>query len=491
MKNIDKELEMLSADFDDNLDHYTDEFSLTKMFKKSGVINKVTQAMLLFTLSAGAFAKGPSPQDIGDMIAGHQPVAAQQVENTPDFFDVDNLDVLTPEMAANAPETGLTGVFKMHETGRPVVLYQNGTIDVNELDMEMVNNLNEFDGHLINLGIKNMMKEGSEPYAMTYHGTTAMKMTTSKKALSGAHPEEFNAEKTPTLLEYEDELVSSHEYAHLSKDQLEHKEEIRNDKKLSINFGTSLVSEHGSDLYMVLNTAKNHNLDLKTTQKMFEELANFREETYVKNLDLSHATFGAVRSFSESLTPENFDSIMKNSSEELLEFTGEYGMEVHEQMSVTNALSRIKKHHIMSDVKKIRETGEPLTVEDSSVFNRLKDSEIFSKHDIFEKTGYSEYVQRVSEKMDRENLNAKTAVFRSEETGNHVRGLNQINILNNFEEVMKNQEPLNNMTEMLALKGQETKLLNEIGLEVETKLAESKETPENDFKQNNIQRYTR
>lgn len=491
MKNIDKELEMLSADFDDNLDHYTDEFSLTKMFKKSGVINKVTQAMLLFTLSAGAFAKGPSPQDIGDMITGHQPVAAQQVEKTPDFFDVENLDVLTPEMAANAPETGLTGVFKMHETGRPVVLYENGTIDVNKLDMEMVNDLNEFDGHLINLGIKNMMKEGDQPYAATYYGTTATKMTTSKNALSGAHSEEFNAEKTPTLLKYEDELVSNHEYAHLSKDQLEHKEEIVNNKRLSINFGTALVSEHGSDLYMVLNTAKNNQLDFETTQEMFKELADFREETYVNNLDLSHSTFGAIRSFSETLTPENFDSIMKNSSEELLEFTGEYGMEVHKQMSVTNALDRVRRHEIAKDVQAFRDNGGSLSVEDSLVFKNLKNNDTFPNAEVFESTGYGDYLQRMSDKVDNEGLSVKAAVYRTEETHNHVRGLNQINILNNFEEVMKNQEPLNNMTEMLALKGQETKLLNEIGLEVETKLAESKETPENDFKQNNIQRYTR
>jgi hypothetical protein len=455
MTNIDDYLNEIEDDFDFEIKRKTNEFSLTNAFNNNGYLSKIIKGLLLFSISAGAFAninnagsgldtlikQYNQPQTkIEMMLLQKEQKLDSSIIKKNNFFSGIELNVLTPDIIDDSIKEGVSGVYRMPNSNDPIILYQDGKLSSENLSEDVQLELKRVKKYLNNFNIKN-----DSPVARAFSDSTLKTINLIDQHFSNVESPFINEQKTPLLKKYENEFQALHEFAHAQKYQQDFGETIRNG--IQRNFNGYLMKEVSSDLYGVLGVAKKHDLSVSETQQMLEEVANVRESLLFENLDIGHSTTPAIKAFIKNFNdnPNLLKTIKESDDELLLSLTAKYGFEFHNQLDLGKGVPRLKFHHMEKDIQMFKNNNDSFKLEDTYAYKKLSGSHL-NVEKILERVDYKGYLKRMSIESEKHDFSLRRLVRSDDTSKGHFRGLNQINLLYKYENILMNQNELNKIT---------------------------------------------
>lgn len=439
-----QELYKLNQDFNNKFDSRDYGFSLTKMFKKKGIINNITKAFLLFSLSLGAFSNVANAKT--QNIINNQDIIQTQVINNEnkknDLVNYDSLDELTPELLEQVVENNSSGIWKDPVSGDVVIVTQVG-----KLDLDSKYTQNKIEAFFKSKGIElNTKMEEAKALDLTYTNSSVRLINLNKNQKINDN-DYINKEKQPLLYKFKDDFQAHHEYAHVSKSQLEKKELYSKNMKKSFFIKGTLLLENASDLNAVATLIKTKDLNMVDTLQILDELSEVRKEGFSERFDLDHATHGSLIAFKESLirNPKNLDLIKKMNYEELEKMTAEYAFKSFEQLRTNKDIDLITKKDLKKDLEQYISKGKIFNKDDSIVYKKMANLKDINGTKAVDSINYEGFLNELSNRMESKNITSEKTVDSFRYTKKHLRGLNIVKLIDGYEIKDSNQDKLDNI----------------------------------------------
>lgn len=423
MEDINKQLEELNQNFNDKIDSNSHGFSLTKMFKKDGLANKITKSLLLFSLSVGAF---------GNIANAHTENLLNQdtkIEQTMNFdkqeglTDYKNLEILTPTMLEEAAELEMSGIWKMPETGDVVILTSNGKFEGNS--PEEAQKVHDFLlDHQINTHEENLAPEASRLY-----GSDIKVINLNKNFFK---ENKLLSEKDHSLyLEHEVALTAHHEHNHISKGQLEKIKLIREEK--GTKFTGKIMEELASDSYSFLMVVKKENLDYETSLELLGQMVDVREQGFSNHLDLSHSTHFGLKSLESMIKNDSnlLKTLKDSSSSEIGSFTSDFAYESFRLLD--NQEVSVTRSDMKEDLISYISNGKVLNKSESVVYKKMSEMKSIDGSELLDNFGYEKLMEDMSNKLEsKEGMTPEKAVNSIRTAKRTERALTQIKSIDSF-----------------------------------------------------------
>lgn len=423
MEDINKELENLNKNFNDKIDSNSHGFSLTKMFKKNGLANKITKSLLLFSLSVGAFGNIANAHTENLLNQDSKIEQTMRFDKSEGLTDYKNLETLTPTVLEEAAELEMSGIWKMPETGDVVILTSNGKFEGNS--PEEAQKVHDFLlDHQINTHEENLAPEAGRLYGSDVKVINLNKNFFKENNL-------LNDNDHSLYLEHEVALTAHHEHNHISKGQLEKIELMREEK--GTNFTGKIMEELSSDSYSFLMVVKKANLDYETSIELLDQMIDIREQGFSNHLDLAHSTHFGLNSLKSIIKNDNnlFNTLKASSSSEIDSFTSDFAYESFKLLDGQNV--NITRSDMKEDLISYRSNGNVLNKSESVVYQKMSEMKSINGSELLDNFGYEKLMEDMSNKLDnKEGMTPEKAVNSVRTAKRTARALTQIKSIDSF-----------------------------------------------------------
>lgn len=441
MTNNNDELEKINQSFNNQIDSNDHGFSLTKMFKKNGFVNKATKALLMFSLSVGAFGNiaNASTTDMLQNQAEIHNVIQNQFDRGEGLVDYDSLDVLTPELLEEVAQNEMTGIWKHHTSGDVVIVSHDGKLNLEDQDLQ--NN------------VVNFLKEkgygfDSSPHAKEFEGQNSnIKVVNLNKDHSKETTNYISPEKHPLLFKFQNEFFAHHEMDHASRTQLDKANiDVKTINK-TVFIQNILMKEKASDLNAIMTIAKTNDLNMSDTIQLLDELADMRTEAFHNNFDIGHASQGTLLAFKESLinNPKHFESIKNMTHKEIGEMTADYSFNSFAQLEGKGSVDLITKNDMIKDLETFINNGKVFNEKDSIIYQKMAKITSFDASTAPDSINYEGFINKLHDRMEKKDSTAEEAVMSYRKTRRHERGLNMVALLDGFQDQILDQVKLDDV----------------------------------------------
>lgn len=439
--NINNELERLNQNFNDKIDSSDHGFSLTKMFKKEGLLNSITKGALMFSMSLGAFSNIVNAKENTEQLV-HSAQATQSIqqEKQQEMFGNDSLKELTPDMLEHISQNELSGVWKLPTTGETVIVTSNGkfTSDNPQESLEVQSFLMQHD--------IDTTQENINPESSVLYGTDVKVLNLNKDFYSENMPDFLNKEDFPIMHEYQNEIVAHHEYNHIESKQLEAYDSLSEVGRK--NFTGLIMREVNSDVYATLALIKSKDFDFEKGMDFIQEHAELREKGFTNNLDIGHSTHIGLYALKDYFkeNPNSYETLKNGSYDNLNTVSSQIALETFKQIDNMGFVSGITRDDFAQDLEKFVENGRTLDKETSVVYEKMAEMTSVDGEKVLNNTGYEDILNKMADKYEsREGMTFEKASRSVREGKRYARGLTQVKLIDGFEDGILNQTALNNV----------------------------------------------
>lgn len=442
MNDIDKELSSINQDFNNALESKNNGFSLTKMFKKNGYINKITKAMLIMSLTVGAFgniANAHTTELLNSQAEIHN-VINQQYNKGEGLIDYNKLDILTPETLEEIAENEISGIWKHHTSGEIVIVTQNGKLEIN--DSKLSKKIEEF----LNQKNYQINEENPYPHAKDFYESDIKVVNLNKKHSLIYKNNLINKELYPLLYKFQNDFTAHHEMDHVSQTQLIKKNEELG--KISKKYFTGdIMREMASDINAVATLIKTKNLSFEDAIQLIEELEDLRTEGFQNHFDIGHATQGSLLAFKNNLikNPNNFEAIKKMDYDQLGQLTADFAFESFAQLEGIGNVDAVTKTDMVLDLKSFIKNGKTLEKKQSVIHKKMSEVNGFDGSTALDSIDYEGFLNALSDRMDEKGVSAEKSVAQFMYSKRHARGLTMVKLLDGFSDKILEQNKLDNI----------------------------------------------
>lgn len=435
MTDIDKLIEISHQRFNDKIDSYDQGFSLTKMFKKDGLLNSTIKGMMMFSLSIGAFANIKNVH-ANEMIQSQPMVETEAVQNV-ELFNANKLDTLTPEIMKNIANNEISGIWKMDGTENPVIILNKGQFEgkdnAESLAVQAFLIKHDFD----------IQNPEVNPNGYNLYGTDVKVINLNKSFFNDLKQDEMS--KYPLLKEFQNEFMAHHEHDHVGDFQL-------SIKKDSIEVGRQtfpkaiVMEEISSDIYAILTTAKTNHFSNAETLQLFKEVSQFRTDGFNQHLDIGHATHIALNPIINQLEshPELIDAMQKANNTETREFAADFAFKTFQQLDKRDNVTEIKNEDFEKDLEVFFNNGGSIDLSKSSLINNLDSNKDIDMVQVLKLGEYESILNNMAKKKESNPEYSFKDIVKKDRKGRHyARGLTQLKKVNDFETDIVNHDELN------------------------------------------------
>lgn len=343
-----EELTKINQEFNESID---DSFSLTKMFKKNGLLSKSVNTILTLSIAFGAM-KGVS--EIVENFDSPSQHYALVKEAQSSFNDVTVITADNIKDIANAKEDNIYQVegndqfivaaydknFEIQDSNKNNII--NELIELNKIGLGKnphathglrLNNTGVPFSEMINFSFKSQDKSDMG-YLVLQEDYFNNQFTEEEK------------DKYSLLLENDNLYLFAHELNHITESQFNYDQAY--EEKGEIILDHVLAREISSDLFASLIIIKTNDYDLEQSSQLLSELSERRKDYLVNHNDFDHSTHLGLDIFKEAINenPTLLDQVKKSSLNKLSNVSMNFGENVFDKINEYYA-----SHEALSDIK--------------------------------------------------------------------------------------------------------------------------------------------